>query len=650
MFRKLAAHSRRFDSRSNRRSNKPRRTFSSRHLRLETLELRQLLSGTPISGLDVRFHVVDDATANNSYQYAANGAFEGSSSLAAANAAPRGVASTLVGDNTWVIDANRKVYVYNASGGLLGSWTAGSLANNATPEGIATDGADIWIVDSKSDKVFKYTGAASRLAGSQNAASSFNLNSSNSNPKDIVTDGAALWVVDDGAKTDKVFKYSLTGSLTGSWAIDSANKAPTGISFDPANVKDIWIVDSGTDRIYQYVAAASRNSGSQGAATTLALATGNRNPQGLALAHAPWAEGVMRKVGFAKSAAGDDAGRGVATDSSGNVYLSGWTNGSLTVANPDSQTTPFLTKYDSDGNSLWLQQPNPIPGENHDGVRDAVDTQENVLQVVGAPSGPSLKSYDADDGSLRWSTFLPSGELIFDVKTDDLGYAYMSSYVWQEGVAFLRKFDTATGTQVWERDLPTGGINNTSCVALDQLGNVYMVGYTAGSMIGPNAGINDGFLAKYNEDGVLLWTRQFGSAANDLAFMVAADELGNVYTSGYVSASAAGDWDIFFTKFDAAGNLQWTRQLGTTANDFGASLWTDNSGDVYFTGISQGTLGGPNLGMVVGKYDAAGSLRWINQLGTSGMEGSSDISGDDSGNLYIAGSTTAPGRSERRRP
>ncbi len=67
---------------------------------------------------------------------------------------------------------------------------------------------DVWIVDSKSDKVFKYAGAASRLSGSQNAASSFSLNSSNRSPKDIVTDGTSLWVVNDST-TDKVFKYTV---------------------------------------------------------------------------------------------------------------------------------------------------------------------------------------------------------------------------------------------------------------------------------------------------------------------------------------------------------------------------------------------------------------------------------------------------------
>ena len=173
------------------------------------------------------------------------------------------------------------MYVYNTSGGLLGSWTAGTLASNATVEGIATNGTDIWIVDAQQDKVFRYTGAASRLSGSQNAASSFNLNSSNTSPKDIVTDGTSLWVVNDST-TDKVFKYTLSGSLLGSWTISGAGSSPTGITLDPSSGGNLWIVDSGTDRVYQFDNAASRTSGSQSPSTSFALAAGNTNPQGIA--------------------------------------------------------------------------------------------------------------------------------------------------------------------------------------------------------------------------------------------------------------------------------------------------------------------------------------------------------------------------------
>ena len=179
------------------------------------------------------------------------------------------------------MDANKNVYVYNTSGGLLGSWAAGSLASNATVEGIATNGTDVWIVDAQQDKIFRYTGAASRLSGSQNAASSFALNSSNTSPKDLVNDGTNLWVVNDSS-TDKVFKYTLSGSLVGSWTVTGAGTSPTGITLDPTHVANLWIVDSGTDRVYQFDNAAGRASGSQSPSTSFALAAGNTNPQGIA--------------------------------------------------------------------------------------------------------------------------------------------------------------------------------------------------------------------------------------------------------------------------------------------------------------------------------------------------------------------------------
>jgi hypothetical protein len=193
------------------------------------------------------------------------------------------VAANAAGTMEWVVDVNKNVYVYSPSGTLQGSWSAGGLSSSAQLTGIATNGTDIWLVDSSADKVYKYTGAASRTSGSQNAASSFNLvagHNGDSNPQDIVTDGTSFWVVDGTSL--KVFKYSLSGSSLGSWSIDPANTHPTGITINPNNISDIWIVDNGTDEVYQYIGAAGRTSGSQGAGAIFALAAGNTNPQGIA--------------------------------------------------------------------------------------------------------------------------------------------------------------------------------------------------------------------------------------------------------------------------------------------------------------------------------------------------------------------------------
>jgi sugar lactone lactonase YvrE len=232
-----------------------------------------------------KFYVVNDATSsiggtNSAFKYQSSGTEQAPYALSLNDLSPRGVAANAAGTMQWVVDADKNVYVYNSSGTLLGSWSAGGLSSSANITGIATDGTNIWLVDSSTDKVYEYSGAASRTSGSQSAASSFNLVKGNSNPQDIVTDGKSFWVV-DGTKL-KVFKYTLTGKLLGSWGIDPANTHPTGITINPNNVSDIWIVDNGTDKVYQYIGAASRTSGSQSAGATFALASGNTNPQGIA--------------------------------------------------------------------------------------------------------------------------------------------------------------------------------------------------------------------------------------------------------------------------------------------------------------------------------------------------------------------------------
>jgi sugar lactone lactonase YvrE len=256
-----------------------------------------------------KFYVVNEPNSGvggnlATFKYQASGTEQAPFSLGLNDLTPMGITANAAGTMEWVVDANKNVYVYSPGGTLLGSWSAGGLSSSAQLTGIATNGTDIWLVDSYTDKVYKYTGAASRLSGSQSAASSFALvggHNGNTNPQDIVTDGTSFWVV-DGTKL-KVFKYTLSGSLLGSWAIDPANTHPTGITINPNNVSDIWIVDSGTLKVYQYIGAASRTSGSQNAAATFALAPGDTNPQGIAdpptadlLPTVPYPESVTNSV------------------------------------------------------------------------------------------------------------------------------------------------------------------------------------------------------------------------------------------------------------------------------------------------------------------------------------------------------------------
>lgn len=243
-----------------------------------------------------KFFVVDDGTTDRTFEYTATGGAIKNSALNSDNTAPRGAAMISAGGKLWVVDNNRRVYVYSNSGVLQTSWTAGTLASNAIVQGIATDGTNIWIVDARSDRVFYYANAANTPnTGTIAATGNWVLGSGNTGPTDVVygTDGTKryLWVVNN-ATTDRVYRYvlnadnSIRTNTTGTdimiyWALNTANKAPSGVTLDPSQTSGtLWVVDSGTDRIYEYANARGTTVGTL--ATSYALTTGNTNPQGIA--------------------------------------------------------------------------------------------------------------------------------------------------------------------------------------------------------------------------------------------------------------------------------------------------------------------------------------------------------------------------------
>ena len=74
---------------------------------------------------------------------------------------------------------------------------------NTNPQGITTDGTNIFVVDNTDDKVYVYT-----MSGTY--VKNFNLNSANTNPFGITTDGTNIFVVD--VTDDKVYVYTMSGT------------------------------------------------------------------------------------------------------------------------------------------------------------------------------------------------------------------------------------------------------------------------------------------------------------------------------------------------------------------------------------------------------------------------------------------------------
>jgi hypothetical protein len=198
----------------------------------------------------------------------------------------------------------------------------------------------------------------------------------------------------------------------------------------------------------------------------------------------------------------------------------------------------------------------------------------------------------------------------------------------------------------WIRQFGGSDSDVSWTVTADPLGNVFIGGHTANSLNGSNAGSFDLFVSKYNSAGNRLWIRQLGSAESEVTYSIAADGFGNVYLAGRTGGDLAGPsfgaTDAFLVKYDMAGNLLWTRQIGTAAGDEGHGVSTDAVGNVYLSGRTAGDLGGTNAGLndaFLSKYDSAGNQLWTRQLGSSASDVAADVAADVLGNVFISGTT-----------
>jgi hypothetical protein len=310
-------------------------------------------------------------------------------------------------------------------------------------------------------------------------------------------------------------------------------------------------------------------------------------------------------------------GTSVATDTSGNVYVAGYTFGGLDGNTLTGTQDFFVTKYDSSGVKQYTKQLG-VATKDTWGNSVATDTSGNVY-VAGYTFGGL-------DGNTLTGTVD-----FFVTKYNSSG---VKQYTKQLGVAAKSTIGTS--------------------VATDTSGNVYVAGYTNGGLDGNTlSGTRDLFVTKYDGSGIKQYTKQLGVATKDTyGNSVATDASGNVYVAGYTNGGLDGNTltgihDFFVTKYDSSGIKQYTKQLGVTGQlTYGYSVATDASGNVFVAGNTSGGLDGNTLtgtrDFFVTKYDGSGIKQYTKQLGIAGaaqVTFGNSVATDASGNVYVAGYT-----------
>lgn len=350
---------------------------------------------------------------------------------------------------------------------------------------------------------------------------------------------------------------------------------------------------------------------------------------------------------------GDDYPFCITTDVSGNVFTTGWFQGTVDF-DPNAGVTNltsgggndiFISKLDGAGNLLWAKK---IGNTGSDlGYSISTDVMGNSYIT-----GSFFNTVDFDPNAGVFNLTSSGAEDIFILKLD------------------------ASGNFVWAKKVGGSGVEDGYSIAIDGLGNVCYSGRFAGTAdFDPNAGVSnmtsfsgnfDIFISKLDASGNFIWAKQMGGTLDEWPLSITIDASNNILTTGMFSSAPAdfdpsagsftlsatgGIQDIFVSKLDLNGNFVWAKQMGGAGSDYGSSLDTDNNGNVYLTGVFAATADfDPGFGtfnltvnggsdIFISKLDNNGNFVWAKQIGAAGA--SSDygygIYVDAAGNVYSTG-------------
>jgi hypothetical protein len=354
----------------------------------------------------------------------------------------------------------------------------------------------------------------------------------------------------------------------------------------------------------------------------------------------------------------EEAGSSICTDTQGNVLVLGrFASPTITFGTTILTNTGgfdlFVVKYDPAGNVLWATS--AIGTSNEWVSAISTDANGNVL-ITGGFQSPTMTI---------GTTMLTNADNNGSSDAIDV---------------FVYKLD-ASGNVLWAKSAGGGGniSDQASDITADLNGNVYVTGTYVTAKIGfgtdslVNVGSADIFTVKYDPAGNVLWAKSAGGSSGDNSRSISIDPSGNILITGYYQSAtinfgstaltntnnSGSPTDIFVTKYDASGNVLWAQTAGSmNSNEEATSISADINGNILVAGNFQGghitfagiTLTNPDSAnfmampkaIFIVKFDAAGSVIWAKSpLGTTANAGSSLLSTDASGNIYLTGNFTS---------
>ena len=301
---------------------------------------------------------------------------------------------------------------------------------------------------------------------------------------------------------------------------------------------------------------------------------------------------------------------GIAVDSSGYAYVTGYTSSSnfptknAYQSNYRGNYDTFVTKLSQDGSSLVYST--YLGSDDADyGIKIAVDSSgyAYIEGFTDSSDFPTKNPYQTDQGgrdvfvtklsqdgsSLVYSTYLggSSDEEAYDIAVDTQGYTYVTGYtdssdfptqnpyqIYQGGSdVFVTKLSQEGNSLIYSTYL--GGSNDEEAygIAIDTHRYAYITGYTDSSNFPTenpyqtDQGGEDVFVTKLSQEGnSLIYSTYLGGSNDEEAFGIAVDTHRYAYVTGYTDSSNfptenpyqtnyKGNMDAFATKLNFSSDL-----------------------------------------------------------------------------------------------
>lgn len=319
---------------------------------------------------------------------------------------------------------------------------------------------------------------------------------------------------------------------------------------------------------------------------------------------------------------------GVETDSAGNVYAAGIKDGGITI--PSVSGDAYLVKYDSNGNLLWSKTYDSGGIDVALGMAiDAVGT----TYMAGVSVTVSFNPFNPLNPTISFKSFVTK----YDSAGNGQTLAGDISNVTTSGAITGIEVDSAGNLYVT-------GITNAQANSTNLVGSDFDLSELDEYLVG-----EDTFVAKYNSSGQKLWYTELAGTGESYARGIALDSLGNPYivgqTTGILTSgtaipnTSAGGVDAFVAKLaGSTGATQWVNQFGTVQSDQAQGITLSPLDQIYITGDTYPATGSSKSEAFLANYNTDGALLFQQLIGTAEDDEAYGITTSAS-HVYLAGQT-----------